>query len=299
MSKLLYEPIRRAVIPAAGLGTRLKPLTDITPKEMLPLGSKPVVQYIIEELQSVGVNDVTFVISPSKLSIRDYFGDSACNGTVRLRYVIQEEPRGLADAILKAETAVEGARFIVALGDTVIISDYEYGPLERLLRVWQDQDAWAGISVGRVATEKAHMYGIVRPSEESCEWGFEIDGAVEKPQVGEIPSNYAIGGRYVFDSDIFDLIRRTKTGAGGEQQITDSIVLGISEGRSVWCAPLTQDELRHDIGSLEVYCEAFTAICLRDKNLAPAVMRASQQASASLQSVRGGSIRRHPVSPAQ
>lgn len=278
MAESTNLPITHAVIPAAGLGVRMKPLTSIAPKEMLPLGCKPAAQHIIDELQSVGVTDITFVISHIKDSIRGYFGESACDGTVRLQYVYQEEQRGLADSILQAEKMVDGKPFIVALGDTIIVSEKQVQPLARLINICQSQEAYAGISIEKVATTDCHRYGMVRPSAKSCEWEFEIDMAIEKPDVDHCPSNYAIGGRYVFDYGIFDLIRRTKPGIGGEQQITDSIMLGILEGRSVWCAPLFEDEYRYDIGNFEVYCEAFTAICLRDKKLAPSVVRAFNSA---------------------
>lgn len=274
MSYPSQQVITHAVIPAAGLGVRLKPLTSIAPKEMLPLGCKPAAQHIIEELQAVGVTDITFVISRNKASIREYFGDNTCNGTINLRYVIQEEQRGLADAILQAEKAVDGKRFIVALGDTVMVSEEPVQPLARLIDICCKQDAFTGICVEEVPLKNAFRYGMVRPTSDSCEWGFKIDLAVEKPDINHCPGKYAIGGRYVFDAGIFELIRRTKPGTGGEQQITDSIMLGISEGQSTWCAHLFKDEYRYDIGNFEVYCEAFTAICLRDKNLAPSVLKA-------------------------
>lgn len=290
-----YEPILKAVIPAAGLGTRLRPLTGITPKEMLPLGSKPAVQYIIEELYASGVREITFVISPSKTTIEHFFGDRACKGEMHLNYVVQYEPRGLADAILKAEVAMAGEQFIVALGDTIIASEHEAGPLDRLLALREEQKAWATINVEEVEIADLHLYGVVHPTKNGCELGFQIDGAVEKPEAAFTPSRFAIGGRYVFGPEIFDLIRHTKPGAKGEQQITDSIVLGIREGYPVWCAPLVENEIRHDIGNMESYCEAFAAMCFRDDALAPSMKRASQQALRELlSSGRGSNLPRWP-----
>ncbi|MHB1456450.1 MAG: sugar phosphate nucleotidyltransferase [Armatimonadota bacterium] len=274
--------ITHAVIPAAGWGTRLQPLTRIAPKEMLPLGGKPAAQHIIDELKSVGVSDITFVISRNKTSIRDYFGESVCDGSIQLRYVFQEEQRGLGDAILQAEDAINGHPFVVALGDTIIISEKQTQPLARLIEVSLSQNAFAGISVEKVPVTESYRYGMVHQGTRYCEWGFEIDLAIEKPDLDHCPGEYAIGGRYVFDSGIFDLIRRTKPGAGGEQQITDSIMLGISEGRSVWCAPVSDGEFRYDIGNFEVYCEAFAAICLRDKCLSPSIIRAFNAAPETL-----------------
>lgn len=269
--------IRTAVIPAAGLGTRLRPLTLVTPKELLPLGRKPTVQYIVEELHSVEVNCIIFIVSPCKTGIREYFGDTACNGEVSLKYVVQQKQSGLADAILQAEDAVNGKDFIVALGDTVIISNEETSPLGRLIDAYNANSASTAISVERVPTRDAHRYGMVRPIGDIAGPAFEIDWLVEKPQDGCIPSDFAIGGRYIFGSHIFDLIRRTESGAGGEQQITDSIRLGISEGARVWCAPVMPGEYRYDIGNINTYCEAFTRICLMDRELAASVVNASEK----------------------
>ena len=266
--------ISRAVIPAAGLGTRLRPLTSITPKEMLPLGRKPTVEYIVEELHAAGINDIIFVVSPLKPRIQEYFGDKTCGGRVRVRYVIQEEQLGLAHAILQAEEAVAGEHFAVALGDSVIVSRRETSPMARLLAAYKTNPAFAAIAVEQVPIEDAIKYGMVKPADGITE-PFEIDGLIEKPRPEESPSNYAIAGRYVFDPGIFDIVRRTPAGVGGEQQITDSIRLSLEEGKRVWCAPLTpESERRYDIGSHKTYCEAFVAICLLEDDLASAVKTA-------------------------
>jgi len=267
-------PIRKAVIPAAGLGTRLKPLTSIAPKEMLPLGKKPALQYIMEDLQASGINDIIFVVSPQKTRIREYFGDSVFEGSVRLQYVIQDPQRGLADAILQAEEAVNGEPFAVALGDSVIISTEQKTPMERLLNAYRSNPASAAITVERVPREDCVRYGMVKPAGEMVDHAFEIDDLIEKPRVEDAPSDYAIGGRYIFDSGIFDCIRRTPPGFGGEHQITDSIRLMIADGKRVWCAPLLDGERRYDIGNFKTYSEAFTTICLQDPELAPFVLRA-------------------------
>lgn len=272
--------IRKAVIPAAGHGTRLRPLTSITPKEMLPLGRKPAVEYIVEELHAVGINDIIFVVSPLKPRIQEYFGDSTCQGKVRVRYVIQEPQRGLADAILQAEEAVAGEHFVVALGDSVIVSQQKVAPLARLMAAYQAEPAFAAITVERVPIEDSYRYGMVKPAANSLGADgepFEIDGLVEKPKAEESPSEYAIAGRYIFASKIFDCIRRTPPGVGGELQITDSIKLGLAEGELVWCSPLLTGERRYDIGNFQTFCEAFTAVCMLDAELAPLVRKAAQR----------------------
>ena len=264
--------ISKAVIPAAGLGTRLRPLTSITPKEMLPLACKPTVEYIVEELHAAGIDDIIFVVSPLKPRIQEYFGENTCGGRVRVRYVVQEEQLGLAHAILQAEEAVAGEHFAVALGDSVIVSRREVSPMARLIEAYETNSAFAAITVEEVPIEDSIKYGMVKPADGAAGEAFEIDGLIEKPKPEDSPSNYAIAGRYIFDSGIFDIIRRTPAGVGGEQQITDSIRLSLEEGNRVWCAPLSPaSERRYDIGSHKSYCEAFVAMCLLDANLALAV----------------------------
>lgn len=264
-----HTKISKAVIPAAGLGTRLRPLTSITPKEMLPLGCKPTVEYIVEELHAAGINDIIFVVSPLKPRIQEYFGDKTCGGRVRVRYVLQEEQLGLAHAILQAEDAVAGEQFVVALGDSVIVSRREVSPLVRLIEAYRGNPAYAAITVEEVPVEDSIKYGMVKPLDRAGGDAFEIDGLIEKPKPEDAPSDYAIAGRYIFDPGIFDIIRRTPAGVGGEQQITDSIKLSLEEGKRVWCAPLTPaTEKRYDIGSFRTYCEAFVAMCMLDPLLA-------------------------------
>ena len=280
MSNSDRTSIRKAVIPAAGLGTRLRPLTSIAPKEMLPLGRKPAIEYIVEELYSVGVNCIIFVVSPQKHAIREFFGDSVCGGQVRVEYVIQHEQKGLADAILHAEEAVAGEHFIVALGDTIMVSRRENIPLARLVEAYQANPAFAAISVERVPIPDAYLYGMVKPASEVDGDAFEISGLVEKPRVEDAPSDFAIGGRYIFDPGIFDCIRRTPPGVGGELQITDSVKESMSHGNRVWCAPLMAGENRFDIGNFKIFCEAFTTMCLLDDELAPSVMKAVKSGGA-------------------
>lgn len=281
MGHLRTGSISTAVIPAAGIGARLRPLTSILPKELLPLGRKPALEYIVEELQAVGVETIILVISPAKGAIRDYFGESAAGGRIRLQYVIQERQCGLANAILQAEHAVGDDPFIVALGDTLMLSSHAMSPLARLITVCGEHDAFAGISVERIPIQNAYMQGMVKPSGNAHNGGFQIDGLVEKPQVEDSPSDYAIGGRYVFHPGIFDLIRETVPGAGGEQQITDSIGLAISRGCRVWCAPLREGENRYDIGSFQAYSEAFAALCMLDEDLATSVLKGVSRSSFS------------------
>jgi len=261
--------VTKAVIPAAGMGTRMRPLTSIIPKEMLPLGGRPAAEYIIEELHSAGINDIIFVVSHEKPEIRSYFGSGG--GGISISYVVQEAQRGLADAVLCAEKAVCGQNFVVALGDTVIVSREPVSPTGRLIESFLGRRAFASVIVERVPIEDSVRYGMVHPCGASSGGSFAIDGLVEKPQPAESPSSLAIGGRYVFGPGIFNYIRRTEPGALKEIQITDAISAGIGCGESVWCTEFAPGEGRYDIGSISSYCRAFAAVCAQDSELSRAV----------------------------
>lgn len=258
--------IRKAVIPAAGKGTRLLPLTRATPKEMLPIGRKPVLEIIIDEIVSTGITDVLFVISEEKMSIPSYFdgypGLSAA-------WTVQKEQKGLADAILCSEDYVAGEPFLVALGDSIITPAGPPHATSRVLDCFGRTDAEAVIIVQSTPREEASSFGMVRP----MRWDgsrFKIDLLVEKPLVDQVPSEYAIAGRYAFGPCIFDYIRKTPPGAGGELQITDSIGLMLNDGKPVWGVPLVGEEIRRDIGTFGTYFEAFLLACREDPEF-PAV----------------------------
>ena len=246
--------ITKAVIPAAGKGTRLLPLTRAVPKELIPVGKKPILEHIIEEVIESGITDVLFVISQDKTAIRTHFGDGA-NG-VRFQYTFQQEQRGLADAIYCGREFVGDDPFAVALGDSLIETDQEVLPFRRVLDTYENTNAKGVIVVQKTPREDAPRFGMVRPKY-SVAPSFEIDGLVEKPAPQDAPSEYAIAGRYAFDPVIFDYIQRTPRGAGGEYQITDSIDLMLKEGNEVWCVALGEGEIRRDIGTFETYFEAF------------------------------------------
>lgn len=252
--------IRKAVIPAAGKGTRLYPLTKATPKEMLPLGRKPVLETIVEETISTGITDILFVISREKMSIPAYFKDYP---GLNVEWTIQEDQKGLADAILCSEDYVGGEPFLVALGDSIITPPGPPHATSRVINCFSETSAQAVVIVMKAPQDEISRYGIVRPKL----WDgdrFEIDLLVEKPKVEDAPSDYAIAGRYAFDSCIFDYIRNTPPGAGGELQITDSIGLMLADNKPVWCVPLVGDEVRRDIGTFDTYFEAFALACKDD-----------------------------------
>ena len=246
--------ITKAVIPVAGKGTRLLPLTKAVPKELIPLGRKPVLEHVIEEVVDAGITEVLFVISKEKTAIRDHFGDSW--GKIRFQYVFQHEQKGLADAIYCAKDFVSNNPFAVILGDSVIDTDQPILPFTRVLDTYRDTAARGVIVVQRTPRDEVGRYGIVKPKSNIAP-SFEIDGLVEKPNPKDAPSEYAIAGRYAFDPMIFDYIDRTHRGAGGEYQITDSIGLMLQDSNEVWCVALGDNEIRRDIGTFDSYFEAF------------------------------------------
>jgi UTP--glucose-1-phosphate uridylyltransferase len=266
--------ITKAVIPAAGKGTRLYPLSKAVPKEMLPLGRKPVLEVIFDELAGAGITDVLLVISEEKLSIPAYFREYP---GIRVEYAIQTEQKGLADAILYGEKFVAGDPFLVALGDSVISPVGPVHSTSRVLDCFAQTEAESVIVVQSTPIKECRSFGMVRPLRWDIGGRFEIDMLVEKPSPQECPSEYAIAGRYAFAPSVFDYIRNTPKGALGELQITDSIGLMLADGRRVWCVPLIDGEIRRDIGTFGIYYEAFLLACLEDPELG-ASFRAQCQA---------------------
>jgi UTP--glucose-1-phosphate uridylyltransferase len=246
--------ITKAVIPAAGKGTRLLPLTRSVPKELVPLGKKPVLEHIVEETIDCGITEILFVISEDKTAIRSHFGERS--GSVRFEYAFQHEQIGLADAIYCAKEFVGDAPFAVVLGDSIIYTDQSPLPFQRVLDTYRRTGSTGVILVQKTPLEEVSRYGIVKPKH-GVGPSFEIDDLVEKPRPEDSPGDYAIAGRYAFDPVVFDYIERTPRGAGGEYQISDSIGLMLSDRREVWCVALGDTELRRDIGTFEVYFEAF------------------------------------------
>lgn len=259
MTPSLDRIIRKAVIPVAGKGTRLYPLTKAVPKELLPLGRKPVLEHIVDEAAAAGITEVLFVISKEKTAIRDHFGDSMAG--IRFDYAFQHDQKGLADAVNCGREWVGGDHFVLILGDSPITTDQPVIPLQRVLDCYRDTNAKGVIVVQSEPDEDLHRYGIVKPKSGVGEC-FEIDGLVEKPAPGTAPSNYTIAGRYAFDPMIFDYIDQTQPGAIGEIQITDSIALMLRDGNPVWCVALGPGENRTDIGTFESYFEALRVMGL-------------------------------------
>ncbi|MBN1402434.1 MAG: UTP--glucose-1-phosphate uridylyltransferase [Anaerolineae bacterium] len=288
------SPIVKAVVPVAGMGTRLLPATKSQPKEMLPVGRKPVVQYVVEELEAAGVNQILFVTGRKKVAIEDHFDhDPELVSTLtsgggyalleelkytetdaRFFYTRQSVPRGLADAINHAKEFAGEDHFVVALGDSIIrqisspfgASSPGSGLLQEMIRIHLEQGAACTIAVEEVAPDDVYRYGIVKPKGEVPASGeFELDDLVEKPRIESAPSNLAIAARYVFSPLLFEAIYRTAPDRSGELQLTDSIRLLLQLGHKVQAVRLREGERRYDIGNFESYFKAFIDLAVADE----------------------------------
>lgn len=277
--------IRNAVIPVAGLGTRLLPATKSQPKEMLAVGKKPIVQYIVEELHLCGIERVLFVTGRGKASIEDHFDDDpdlirTLRETgkedllqeleyermgIHFLYTRQRQQRGLGDAVLCAEHFTESEPFVVALGDSIIGRHKPSMIVQRLMQAFEEHNAACAIAVETVPLDQVSMYGIVKPASKDADAEvFEITDLIEKPGREEAPSNLAIAGRYVFAPALFDAIKRTGFDHRGEIQLTNAIRLMLQKGMKIVGVRLPADEKRYDIGNFESYFETFVEFALTD-----------------------------------
>ena len=232
--------IRKAVIPAAGMGTRFLPVTMSVPKELLPIVDRPLLQYVIAEAAEAGVEEVIIVTSPGKKSIADYFQPHptieqrlTANGEddllakvteavnlAKVSFVIQHEALGLGHAVLMAKDAVGGEPFVVILPDDIIA--HSPGAISQMLQVSEKMDAGV-IAVEALPWEVVHNYGVV-DADPVSEGVHKIMRLVEKPQIEEAPSNLTIVGRYILPPQIFQCLENTKPGAKGEIQLTDGLL---------------------------------------------------------------------------
>ncbi|WP_342430870.1 UTP--glucose-1-phosphate uridylyltransferase GalU [Neobacillus sp. FSL H8-0543] len=233
--------IRKAIIPAAGLGTRFLPATKAQPKEMLPIVDKPTIQYIVEEAVASGIEEIIIIIGRGKRSIEDHFDKSyeledtlfkknkhelleqvkKISNLVNIVYVRQKEPKGLGHAILCAKSVIGNEPFAVMLGDDIVMSDIPC--LKQVIDVYEYYNS-SVVAVQGVPEEDVSKYGIIKPKGAMLESNlFHIDSLVEKPSKEEAPSRFAIMGRYVLSPEIFDILARIPIGQGDELQLTDAI----------------------------------------------------------------------------
>ncbi len=233
------KKVRKAVIPAAGLGTRFLPATKAMAKEMLPIVDKPTIQYIVEEALASGIEDILIVTGKSKRPIEDHFdsnielednlekkGKKALLELVHettglnLYFVRQSYPKGLGDAVLQAKAFVGDEPFVIMLGDDIMRDEV---PLTKQLIEGYNHTHASNIAVMEVPNEETYKYGIIDPEREVEKGLYNVRQFVEKPTPQEAPSNLAIIGRYLLTPEIFDILETIKPGAGGEIQLTDAI----------------------------------------------------------------------------
>lgn len=284
-----YMEINIAIVPVAGLGTRLLPATKSQPKEMLPVGRKPVVQYVVEELACVGMQRILFITGPGKASIENHFDlDNELiqilrqNGKEDLLaelsferaplqyfYTRQRRQLGLGHAVSCAQPFVGSQPFAVALGDSIIGLHARSDILGRMTKCFIEKKAEAVIAFTEVAHGRVPFYGIAKPKEDGDY--FELEDVIEKPGIDEAPSNLAIAARYVFAPSIFDALEQIQPGSGGEYQLTDAIRLVIRGGGKVYGVRLGENECRYDVGNFDSYFRAFIEFSLADDKCGPAL----------------------------
>lgn len=283
--------INIAVVPVAGLGTRLLPATKSQPKEMLPIGRKPVVQYVVEELARVGMQRILFITGPGKASIENHFDLNAEliqvlreNGKedllaelefdrapIQYFYTRQRQQLGLGHAVSCAEPFIGNQPFAVALGDSIIGLNAESDILGRMTACFVEKKAEAVIAFTEVPRDRVPYYGVAQPREDGDI--FELEDVIEKPGVDEAPSNLVISARYVFAPGIFEALGKIQPGSGGEYQLTDAIRLIIQSGGRVYGVRLGADERRYDVGNFDSYFQAFVEFALADKKCGPALRK--------------------------
>lgn len=276
------QKIRKAVFPAAGLGTRFLPATKASPKEMLPLVDKPLIQYVVEEAVDSGVESIIIVTGRGKSAIEDHFDISfelenmlrergkgelfdaarSVSELARISYVRQKQALGLGHAILQAKDFVEGEPFAVMLADDIV--DAEVPALKQMLAVYEETGAPV-LGTMRVEGEAISRFGVL-DAEEVRDGVFRVRDMVEKPRFQEAPSDLAIIGRYILTPDIFEEIERTQPGSGGEIQITDAM-RALLKKREFYAVRF--EGTRHDAGDKLGFLVATVEFALKRPDLGP------------------------------
>ena len=261
--------IRKAVIPAAGLGTRVLPATKAQPKEMLVIVDKPALQYLVEELVSAGIEEILIITGRNKGSIENHFDYSYelektleekgkkdllkivnnISEMSNIYYVRQKRPLGLGHAISCAEAFVGDEPFVVLLGDDIIYTDKDKGQspvTKQLVEKYNELQGGTILGVQEVPHKNVSKYGIIKPLKQIDEKTVAVEDFIEKPSIAEAPSNLAALGRYVLEPEVFSYLKRTKPGKGGEIQLTDAILAMKNDGEKLYAYNF--DGLRYDTG---------------------------------------------------
>ncbi|MGD6744922.1 UTP--glucose-1-phosphate uridylyltransferase GalU [Streptomyces sp. BH106] len=282
-----HTRITKAVIPAAGLGTRFLPATKATPKEMLPVVDKPAIQYVVEEAAAAGLGDVLMITGRNKRPLEDHFdrnheleaalqkkGDAGrlakvqeSNDLATIHYVRQGDPRGLGHAVLCAAPHVGDEPFAVLLGDDLI--DPRDPLLQKMVEV-QEEHGGSVIALMEVEPSQIHLYGCAAVQATADGAVVQVTDLVEKPDPADAPSNYAIIGRYVLDPAVFDILRKTEPGRGGEIQLTDALQqLAADEKIGGPVHGVVFKGRRYDTGDRGDYLKAIVRLACEREDLGP------------------------------
>lgn len=273
--------VRKAIIPAAGLGTRFLPATKAQPKEMLPIVDKPTIQYIIEEAIASGISEIIIVTGRSKRSIEDHFDKSVelelelekngkeellkmvreISDMANIHYIRQKEPRGLGHAILTARHFVGNEPFAVLLGDDVVVAKQPC--LSQMIDVYNEYKT-SVLGVQKVAHEVVNKYGIVN-CKEVDDRVYKVRDLVEKPKIEDAPSDIAILGRYIITPAIFDYLETQDAGTGGEIQLTDAL-RRLAKDEAMYCYDFKGH--RYDVGTKTGFLQANIEFALRNPEVA-------------------------------
>ncbi|HHU69521.1 MAG TPA: UTP--glucose-1-phosphate uridylyltransferase GalU [Thermoanaerobacterales bacterium] len=272
--------VHKAIIPAAGLGTRFLPATKAQPKEMLPIVDKPTLQFIIEEAVESGIEEILIITGRNKKSIEDHFDKSVelelelekkgktelleevrrISDMVNIHYIRQKEPLGLGHAVYCAKSFISNEPFAVLLGDDIVYSDKPC--LKQMIEVY-DEYKTTILGVQKVPEEEVNKYGIVK-GKQIADRIYEVNDLIEKPAVEDAPSNMAILGRYIINPGIFEILEHTKPGTGGEIQLTDALK-ELAQREAIYAYNF--EGKRYDVGDKQGFLEATVEYALRREDL--------------------------------
>ena len=272
------KPVRKAIFPVAGLGTRFLPATKAMPKEMLPVVDKPLIQYAVEEAAKAGITDMIFITGRHKRAIEDHFdsapelerdlevkGKTALLKTLRdivpsginFIFIRQPEPLGLGHAVLCGEPVIGNEPFAVILADDLI--DSKKPVIEQLMKTHEDKGGGSVLAVQVVPREKTKDYGIVKVAEKGDV--TKVESIIEKPDPDKAPSTLAVIGRYILEPEIFDSLKKIPKGAGGEIQLTDAIARELEKKNTYVCS---YEGERFDCGSKQGFLNATVHFARKD-----------------------------------
>lgn len=278
------QKIRKAVIPAAGFGTRFLPETKAMPKEMLPIVDKPTIQYIVEEIKASGIEQILIISGHAKRAIEDHFDSSPALeqhlyesgkmdllkevrqvASVKIHYTRQQYMRGLGDAILCAKEFMDGEPFGVILGDDVVYNGSGEPALKQLISQY-DKTGGTIIGCQLVRPEQVSSYGIINGTPTENPDLLKVKNMIEKPSIEEAPSRFAALGRYVITPEVFKILEQTKPGKGGEIQLTDALRVMAKNG-NVYAYNFKGK--RYDTGNKLGYLKATVEFALRRDDIGP------------------------------